>query len=56
MPAIALHRDQIKKEERSGRCKMMIDGVMVPVLGLAVLAVLWIVVLYGSAFFGPKTG
>ena len=33
---------------------MMIDGIMVPVLGLAVLAALWIVV--GSTFFGPKTG
>ena len=56
MPAIALHRVKSKKAERSGRWKMMIDGIMVPVLGLAVLAALWIVVLYGSAFFGPKTG
>jgi hypothetical protein len=56
MPAIALHRVKSKKAERSGRWKMMIDGIMVPVLGLAVLAALWIVVLYGSTFFGPKTG
>jgi hypothetical protein len=34
---------------------MIVDGIMVPVLALAVLAGLWIVVLYGSTFFGPKT-
>jgi hypothetical protein len=34
---------------------MMIDGYLVPVLALAVLAAMWIIVLYGSTFFGPKT-
>jgi hypothetical protein len=33
---------------------MMIDGVMVPVLAVCVLAALWAIVLYGSQFFGPR--
>ena len=33
---------------------MMVDGIMVPVLALVVLAALWLVVLYGSTFSGPK--
>ncbi len=32
----------------------MIDGMMVPVLAVAVLAVIWTVVLYGSTYFGPQ--
>jgi hypothetical protein len=32
----------------------MIDGMMVPVLAVAVLAAIWIVVLYGSTYFGPR--
>jgi hypothetical protein len=53
--ARALHHDGSKKGAALGRCKMIVDGIMVPVLALAVLAGLWIVVLYGSTFFGPKT-
>jgi hypothetical protein len=34
---------------------MMITGYMVPLLAVAVLAAMWIIVLYGSTFFGPKT-
>jgi hypothetical protein len=45
----------IKQRSAQGRCKMMIDGIMVPVLAVAVLAAMWIVVIYGSTFFGPKT-
>jgi ABC-type transporter Mla subunit MlaD len=33
----------------------MISGIMVLVLAIAVLAVLWAIVLYGSTFFGPRT-
>jgi hypothetical protein len=33
---------------------MMVDGVMVPVLAVGMLAMLWIIVLYGSRFFGPQ--
>jgi hypothetical protein len=32
----------------------MVDGVMVPVLAVGVLAGIWIVVLYGSTYFGPQ--
>jgi hypothetical protein len=32
----------------------MIDGAMVLILALAVLAVLWVIVIYGSRFFGPR--
>jgi hypothetical protein len=32
----------------------MIDGMMVVVLAFAILATLWIVVLYGSSYFGPR--
>jgi hypothetical protein len=33
----------------------MINGMMVLVLAVGVLALVWAVVLYGSTFFGPKT-
>jgi hypothetical protein len=33
----------------------MIDGAWVPVIAIGILAVNWIVVLYGSRYFGPKT-
>ena len=33
----------------------MINGIMVLVLAIVVLAVLWAIVLYGSTFFGPRT-
>jgi len=33
---------------------MMIDGAMVPVLAVGILAALWVIVLYGSQFFGPR--
>jgi hypothetical protein len=32
----------------------MIDGYMVPVLGFGVLAAVWIVVIWGSTYFGPR--
>jgi len=32
----------------------MLDGVMVPVLAIGVLALIWVVIIYGSSFFGPK--
>jgi hypothetical protein len=32
----------------------MLDGIMVPVVAVAVLATLWAVVFIGSSFFGPK--
>ena len=34
---------------------MMINGIMVLVLAIVVLAILWAIVLYGSTYFGPKT-
>jgi hypothetical protein len=43
------------KNDEALREVQMIDGVMVPVLALAVLAAMWIIVIYGSTFFGPKT-
>jgi hypothetical protein len=33
----------------------MINGMMVLVLAVGVLAAVWAMVLYGSTFFGPKT-
>src|SRR5262249_47633843 len=33
----------------------MLNGMMVLVVAVAVLAALWIIVLYGSTYFGPKT-
>jgi len=33
----------------------MVNGMMVLVLAVGVLAVMWAIVLYGSTFFGPKT-
>jgi hypothetical protein len=34
----------------------MLDGIMVPVLAIGVLAVIWAIIFVGSSFFGPKTG
>jgi hypothetical protein len=39
----------------SREAKMMVDGIMVPFIAIGLLAVIWIVVLYGSRYFGPKT-
>jgi hypothetical protein len=33
----------------------MIDGIMVLIVGFAILAAVWAIVLFGSRFFGPKT-
>jgi hypothetical protein len=33
----------------------MLDGIMVPILAVAILAALWVIVIYGSTYFGPKT-
>jgi hypothetical protein len=33
----------------------MLDGAIVLVTSVGVLAVIWIIVLYGSRYFGPKT-
>jgi hypothetical protein len=32
---------------------MMVDAALVPIVALGILAILWIVVLYGSRYFGP---
>jgi hypothetical protein len=32
----------------------MVDGAMVLVLAVGILAAIWAIVLYGSSFFGPK--
>jgi hypothetical protein len=34
---------------------MMLNGPIVLVLACAILVVIWIIVIYGSMFFGPKT-
>jgi len=34
----------------------MVTGYMVLVLAFVCLAAIWAIVLYGSSFFGPKTG
>jgi hypothetical protein len=33
----------------------MLDGIMVPIVAIGVLAALWVIVIYGSSYFGPKT-
>ena len=33
---------------------MMLDGPMLLVAAVAVLAAFWVVVLYGSTYFGPR--
>jgi hypothetical protein len=33
---------------------MMVDGALVPVIGIGLLAAVWAIVLYGSSFFGPR--
>jgi hypothetical protein len=33
----------------------MLNGMMVLVVAVVVLAALWAIVLYGSSYFGPKT-
>ena len=33
----------------------MVDGMMVLVIAFGVLAALWIIIFYGSSYFGPKT-
>jgi hypothetical protein len=32
----------------------MVEGMMVLVIAVGILAAIWAVVLYGSSFFGPK--
>jgi hypothetical protein len=39
----------------SREANMIVDGAMVPVIAIGFLAVIWVVVLYGSRYFGPKT-
>lgn len=34
---------------------MMVDGIAVLGIAFGVLAALWIIVFYGSSYFGPKT-
>jgi len=42
----------------SGTCTregdMMLNGIVVLVLAIAVLAAIWALILYGSTFFGPR--
>lgn len=33
----------------------MLQGIMVPILAIVVLALIWTIVLYGSSYFGPRT-
>jgi hypothetical protein len=33
---------------------MAVDGIMVLVLGFAIMAVIWVIVIFGSGFFGSK--
>jgi hypothetical protein len=40
---------------RRSREERMVNGIMVLVLAIAVLAILWAIVLYGSTYFGPRT-
>jgi hypothetical protein len=47
-------KDQKRSKRRCPREDNMIDGYMVPVLGFGVLAAVWIVVLWGSTYFGPR--
>jgi hypothetical protein len=35
---------------------MVVDGPMVMVLALGFLVAIWVIVIFGSGFFGPKTG
>jgi hypothetical protein len=35
--------------------KMVVDGPMVLVVAFGWLAFIWIIVIYGSGFFGPKS-
>ncbi len=35
---------------------MVVEGPMVLVLSLGLLVLIWLIVIYGSGFFGPKTG
>ena len=32
----------------------MLEGIMVPIVAIGVLAMMWAVVLYGSSYFGPR--
>ena len=32
---------------------MMVDAALVPIVAIGILAILWIIVLYGSRYFGP---
>jgi hypothetical protein len=34
----------------------MVEGYLVPVLAIGVLAVIWAIIFFGSRFFGPRTG
>jgi len=44
------------EEAKAAREDEMVTGPTVLVIAFGVLAVLWVVVIYGSHFFGPKTG
>ena len=35
---------------------MIVDGPIVPLVAFVALAAIWVMVLYGSTYFGPKTG
>jgi hypothetical protein len=51
------HGDQCVAAARllSREGKMMVDGIAVLGIAFGVLAALWIIVFYGSSYFGPKT-
>jgi hypothetical protein len=33
----------------------MLDGNLVPVVAFGVMGAMWVIIIYGSTFFGPKT-
>jgi hypothetical protein len=33
---------------------MIVDGAWVPVIAIGILATVWLIILYGSTFFGPR--
>ena len=42
--------------ESFSREDKMVDGPTVLLIAFGVLGLIWIVVIYGSGYFGPKTG
>jgi hypothetical protein len=47
------HEARLAREDRmiDG---IIVDGALVPVIAVAALVAVWIIVLYGSRYFGPR--